>query len=157
MLDSAESFIETGKGDDDDELAKQDLSKNENDLMGRAKLEANQWVDMDYDDKFKRVEDLESAEDDEQQASHSLDDVEKAEIHVKPAANAEAVQVVNDDEEDIGDAVTNVETDKVKSFVSREDAREESEIASEEKKEREMEDAAKTKMLDAIHASESHP
>merc|ERR1712054_475720 len=148
MLDSAESFIQTGKNDD--ELATEDLSKDENDLMGRAKLEANQWSDMEYSDKMKRIEDYASAEANAKLASDSLDAVEKAEIHVKAAENEEALRVVKDDESDIGEAAENVETNTVKSFVSREDAREESEIAAEQQKEKEMEENAKKKMLAAI-------
>merc|ERR1711988_1509583 len=126
MLDSAESFIQTAK--DDDALAQEDLSKDENDLMGRARLEANQWSDMEYADKMKHVEDYASAAADAEKASDSLDDIE----------------------EDIGEAAENVESHNVKSFVSKEDAREESEITAEEQKEREMEDKAKKKMLAEI-------
>merc|ERR1711966_362041 len=148
MLDSAESLIQTGKNDD--ELATEDLSKDENDLVGRANLEANQWTNMEYSDKMKRVEDHASAEANAESASDSLDVIEQAEIHVKPAENAEAMQVVKDDESDIGEAAENVETNTVKSFVSREDAREESEIDAEEQKEREMEDKARKRMLAEI-------
>jgi len=156
MLDDAESFIQTKKGDD--ELAKQDLSKDENDLMGRAKLEASQWEHMDgysLNDKMKRVEDLANAEDDAKKASESLGDVDEVEVNEGTPVNAEAMKVVENDEKDIGDALESAESDKVKSYVTQEAAREKKEIAVEEQNERHMEDAAKKKMLADI-ASMNH-